>query len=384
MDQEYDYLGKRYSRKKGEKVDARLMASWRALRKRQPGLFRQGVLVWGQRVGYEDEIICDFHSELLSRECRQVVHQVDMFAGELTEHMEEVNFKRQQAKHVIGMKQTFRCQLTDVGFAANGKKAGEVKKRELRRAQRVRAAREGVSAKLEASAFELLSVAVAMHADCVQRNAEEQKVLATFRACGWPAYDLGSEGLMPASEEKWKDFPLGSSRLGPPFLASRFSHVKDGVPERPNWNRLHDLIARQQQEADEKTKALQGRIATVKKRKFHAAFEIGALDVDRAAKAEEAQPLADAEAKVVVDLKGFTDFSMPERLFEDQVGAEPFSCSLMKLEELESGENAAFNLLRPSVRKQLLEEARSCLVTSQKPTDKGKAALRRVTLLIFP
>ena len=129
MDQEYDYLGKRYSRKKGEKVDARLMASWRALRKRQPGLFRQGVLVWGQRVGYEDEIICDFHSELLSRECRQVVHEVDMFAGELTEHMEEVNFQRQQAKHVIGMKQTFRCQLTDVGFAANGKKAGEVKKR---------------------------------------------------------------------------------------------------------------------------------------------------------------------------------------------------------------------------------------------------------------
>ena len=128
-----------------------------------------------------------------------------------------------------------RLQITDVGFAFNAKVAAEACKRQLRSAQRTKAQREGVTAQMESSAYEMMKIAIAMHKDCVERNEKEAKVLKTARACGWLAYEAGEKGLVPATGEKWKDFPLGSSRLGDDWLTNRYAHLdENGRTTRPD------------------------------------------------------------------------------------------------------------------------------------------------------
>ena len=63
-------------------------------------MFQQGVLIWGQRCAYMDEIVCHFHSELIREELDAAklpgaVHVVDLFAGELTENVAVKNYADQ-------------------------------------------------------------------------------------------------------------------------------------------------------------------------------------------------------------------------------------------------------------------------------------------------
>jgi hypothetical protein len=112
-------------RVKGEKVGSNLMQSHRDLRREEPELYQKGVRVWGQPQAYEDEIIVFWLSELDAETSVQSVCQVDMFAGELTEGVQAINFCRQQAKHILGPKQTAKLQVTDVKFAKLGKDAAQ-------------------------------------------------------------------------------------------------------------------------------------------------------------------------------------------------------------------------------------------------------------------
>ena len=56
-----------------------------------PSLLQKGVRVWGQPTAYMDEVVYDWHSQLISKECRaagsknsQVLLSQGSFSGELT------------------------------------------------------------------------------------------------------------------------------------------------------------------------------------------------------------------------------------------------------------------------------------------------------------
>ena len=85
-------------------------------------------LVWGQPTAYMDSIICVWHAQLISKEVKQCIHQVDMFSGELTDAVRESNFFLHQIKHVIGAKQTAKLQLTDTTVSFPCKAAAQRKK----------------------------------------------------------------------------------------------------------------------------------------------------------------------------------------------------------------------------------------------------------------
>ena len=64
-----------------------------------PELLEQGVLVWGSPNAYQNEVACDAHSAVLEREFPDgCVDMVDMFSGELTEHIEGVSILILEAK----------------------------------------------------------------------------------------------------------------------------------------------------------------------------------------------------------------------------------------------------------------------------------------------
>ena len=77
-------------------------------------------------------------------------------------------------------------------------------------------------------------------------------------------------------------------------------------------------------------------------------------------------------------LLGFADFQQPEPLFADQEGSKIFTCSDVFLDQLEGGANVAFQLLRPSLRKAMLDEARSNLVSGKAARPRAAAAKRKV------
>ena len=79
--------------------------------------------MWGHPTAYMDEVICTWHSQLVSKECTQALLSQDCFAGELTPTVIAGKFLRQQAQHVIGPHITGRVQLTDTTFVAGAKQA---------------------------------------------------------------------------------------------------------------------------------------------------------------------------------------------------------------------------------------------------------------------
>jgi len=150
--------------------------------------------------------------ELSKRFPNGLVHQVDMFSGELTELMEGLNFLRHQPKTVIPPKQTAKSQWTDIHFARVGKAAGQASKSELRRHQRRKAQETGVAAKLEAGPYECVTIMLAMHKACVEA-AKQGKVEETARKGGWFAYEATQTGIQKAEGERWEGLPLGGSNL---------------------------------------------------------------------------------------------------------------------------------------------------------------------------
>ena len=128
------------------------MAPWRQLRKAVPHLFDKGVRVWGQPTAYMDSIISLRHADLISKEVRQCIHQVDMFSGELTDTVREANYFLHQIKHVIGAKQTAKLQLTDTTVSFPAKAAAQSKKTELRRRLLNKSKAEGVPERLGSGA----------------------------------------------------------------------------------------------------------------------------------------------------------------------------------------------------------------------------------------
>jgi len=247
-DQDFFLNGAHVVRKKGDKVPANLMKSWVEERDRHPELFEKGVLVWGSPNAYQNEVACSAHSKLLQEECPNgCLDWVDMFSGELTEHMEAVNFLRNQVKTVIPPKQTAKAQVTDLHFARVGKAAGNAEKQRLRLAQKRAASSKGEAAKHESGPFECLSIVIAMHKKC-EEDASRGKVEETFRKSAYLAYDFGETGMTQADEghERWTNLPLGGSNLPKKYMDLRFGHVDEqGVPVKPDWQEVHDLRNRQ-------------------------------------------------------------------------------------------------------------------------------------------
>jgi len=224
------------------------MASWRACRKEHPHLFEK-VMVWGQRNAYQDEVVSCFHSDLLREEFqRPLVHFVDMFTGELAEQVERLNFLRGQIKNIIGPKQTGLIQVTDLFFSKNGKEALYRLKEKQRRLMTQKAMEEGEAAKLEAGAYEVMEAMNAMHSS-TELAAAKGKVEASWRKSAYPAYEPGKDKLRKAEGERWTGLPLGGSNLSQSYLDMRFTGLDEqGIPERPDWGKLHRL--RQDRKAD--------------------------------------------------------------------------------------------------------------------------------------
>ena len=218
-DEHFWQNGKEEVRKAGEKVPPQLMRPWRELRKKRPGLFSQGVLVWGHPTAYMDEVICDWHSLLCKEECRdpdsgssQVLLSQDSFAGELTLTCLSKKFLRQQVQHVIGPHVTGRLQLTDTTFAQPAKQAADMTKSSLRKRLRSLAAMQKVPVKHKTGSLEILQVALSMHADMRKR---EGKIVPALRAAHFLDFLPSSEGLVPVSPEEASIWPAGGHRVDP-------------------------------------------------------------------------------------------------------------------------------------------------------------------------
>ncbi len=224
-----DSNGTEVVRVKGDKVGNNLMKSHRDLRREEPELYQKGVRVWGQPQAYEDEIIVFWLSELDAETSVQSVCQVDMFAGELTEGVQAINFCRQQAKHILGPKQTAKLQVTDVKFAKLGKDAAQKVKIKLRRLNRKAAQQIGTAAVQKANAYTSLKTVTAMHEATVKANSENDAVLKAFREGGFLAYECGPTGLVPASGAKWDNYPLCSSRIDKVSHDKRMSWMPKGL-----------------------------------------------------------------------------------------------------------------------------------------------------------
>ena len=251
-DEDFWLNGAHTVRKAGDKVPSNLMKAWVDERDRHPDLFEQGVLIWGSPNAYQNEVACSAHSKLLEKECPNgCLDWVDMFSGELTEHMEAVNFLRNQVKSVIPPKQTAKAQVTDLHFSRVGKAAGNAEKQKLRLAQKRVASAKGEAAKHESGPFECLTIVNAMHKKCVE-DASRGKVEEVFRKTAFLAYDFGEKGMTPAEEagERWSNLPLGGSNLPKKYMDLRFGHTDEqGVPIKPDWAEVHELRARQKASA---------------------------------------------------------------------------------------------------------------------------------------
>ena len=134
--------------------------------KLQPGAPDAGVLIWGHPQAYQDEIMSDWQLSRFKEECANepFFHIVDMFASELTEHMENKAFLANCIKMVIGPKQTAKLQVTDTLLARMAKRVWRQRQSVQRRRGRERARQDGVSATLQAGCFELMESALAIQA----------------------------------------------------------------------------------------------------------------------------------------------------------------------------------------------------------------------------
>ena len=87
-----------------------------------------------------------------------------------------------------------------------------------------------------------------MHRRC-QEDAEKGKIEQIFRKSGYLAFDFNETGMTPApgaDTESWTGLPLGGSNLSSKYLDSRFLGIDEkGVPQRPDWNALHELRVKQ-------------------------------------------------------------------------------------------------------------------------------------------
>ena len=241
--------GKHVNRVKGEPVPKTLLTSWRAVRDLFPDLFIN-VVVIGNQKAYQNEINCARHAELLQEEIGDflVMHQVDMFSGELSETVEKVNFILSQCKTLIGPKLTAKLQSIDVWAAICGKNASRDTLAQQRRRMRRKAKLDGVSSKLSAGAYECMELVNSMH-DALVKEAKQGKVEMTFRKCGFFAVEPGPKGMRPTSGPRWDGLPLGGSNLPQSFLDDRLDHFdSDFIPCKPDWARLHELRLKQQRE----------------------------------------------------------------------------------------------------------------------------------------
>ena len=380
-DQNLTINGKSVVRKKGEKVPLSLMRPWRELRKKHPEMFEQGVRVWGSPNAYQNEVTCSLHSELLEEEFPEgCVHQVDMFAGELTEVVENLNFVRNQVKTVIPPKQTAKVQVTDILYSRIGKAAGNKAKQQLRRDQRRKAKEEGVAAKLEAGCFESLSIVNAMHQRCVE-SANIGQVEQTFRKAAYLAYEFTDKGMRKAEGERWNNLPLGGSNLTQKYLDLRYGHLDGkGVPEKPDWSEVHELRRKQRESAKD--------ISRIKAQGTKAAFR--PKEGEAAKNEEKAKEQQAKEEEILKDEKD--DWSehdnclgvLSEYLVQTEIDEEAhfekepgerLEISLSIWEGLDKGKEDLWMALPPKRRKQILDEARTELVTSQ-GTSQNKADMK--------
>ena len=351
-------------------MDPRLLKSFRQVRKQQPELFTN-ISVVGQEKAYMNEIVCDRHSTLIEEEVGPCVHQVDMFSGELTEHMENMNFLRGQVKTVIGPKQTSKLQVTDICFSVLGKHASNECKLGQRRAQRKKARQEGVAAKLEAGAFEVMEQVNAMHNACV-KAAEEGKVEASFRKAGWLALEPGREGLRKAEGPRWSGLPLGGSNLPQSYLDVRFTGMdEDGKPMKPDWNKLHLLRKKQQEkkQLDTAGKREGGQKAVQQSLSPESALNKKFTAAEAEAEQVEAQ-IKEFDEKDVAT--GFLMEYLEQLDIEDDYDTgdaeeKRITIELSDVQELEARENSAWLRLPPKRRRAVLEEGRAFLTTSQVP-----------------
>ena len=236
------------------------MRPWRELRKKRPGLFSQGVLVWGHPTAYMDEVICDWHSLLCQEECRdsisqrsQVLLSQDSFSGELTSTILSKKFLRQQVQHVIGPHATGRLQLTDTTFAMPAKQAGELTKARLRKRLRYLAAMQRVPVKHKTGSLDIPQVALAMHAEMRKR---EGQIVKALRAAHFLDFLPGSEGLVQVSPEEANLWPAGGHRVDAAWSdpkAGWMQPLEDRAAFQPlpcDWSALNQL--RQEQEGVKK------------------------------------------------------------------------------------------------------------------------------------
>ena len=254
----YELDGVVVPRKAGDRVGS-LGAEWRDARRREAALFyssREGpeewwlpgkVRVWFQQKATEDSVIAGMLSDLIVEEGhRFALSTTDCVASEHSPQVQLKNWLNNQPKHTIGMRQTFRTQVTDLRYAKLGKDGAEACKHRRRRLHRLKAKQESATSSLVAKHLDMMHICLAMQQACVEDNEQKDGVVKAFRMGGWLAYRPTSKGLKPAIGSQYSSCPLGSSRLPLTLLNQRYDWINEnGVPQKPDWNELKELRIRQ-------------------------------------------------------------------------------------------------------------------------------------------
>ena len=221
-------------RKAGDKVPANLMKKWRQLRRQSPELLR-GLHVMQQPAAFVDEVIYQWQQQLEAEQFKQILRQVDMFAGGWTETAQETNFLLRQLQGAVPAGCTDLGQITDIGFSKLGKDAAYRRQDEIREVMRLKARTEKVAPSYKCGAREIMEVAQAVHEAFVQENAANKTVLREYISAGWGAYRPVAGRMVETRSQPWAaQFPESSSRISEEIRQPRYEWLDQaGKPVLP-------------------------------------------------------------------------------------------------------------------------------------------------------
>ena len=156
-------------------------------------------LVWFQIKATEDGVIVAWLSDLIVKEGDKFsLSTTDCVGSEHSPSMRLKKWLNNSVQHTIGMRQTAKTQVTDIRYAKIGKDGAKPMMTMRRRLHREKAKKKGVAPTLVSTHLDLMNIASAMQAACINDNKKNKGVLKAFRMGGWTAYRPTPSGLRPA------------------------------------------------------------------------------------------------------------------------------------------------------------------------------------------
>ena len=229
-------------RRKGQKVGG-ILENWCKLRDEDPEVFEK-VIVMQQPSATFDEVLVSWDLEDLAKRFPATVLQRDLLSGALTSRTKMAA----QLLHIItcwvGPGMTPVVQLTDTDFSFILKRALEFYKQEIARLRKEVAVRDGTKFSMKFDAREIMYI-VSRAAEEVKKNAEAKKLgIQGLRRNGQlmtgphdgKIVELAKETFPWLGDKEFEEvLQVGGHRYPTSWLADRYSHIKEGIPQKVEW-----------------------------------------------------------------------------------------------------------------------------------------------------